>query len=116
MKITQTVRVPIHVAHSVKTIERCAPMHGHTMTIEIELATKLNVEQGWDRDFTDIKAAIRGLGLDHSNLNDILGDNATAELLAMYVSGQLGMTYPGQVVRVTVWETEHASATAWCGA
>lgn len=64
-------------------------------------------------DFADIDAVWKQIGepLDHSNLNDILGSNATSEHLAIYLIAQLVQKLPG-LRTVRVLETESGGAIA----
>jgi 6-pyruvoyl-tetrahydropterin synthase len=66
-------------------------------------------------DFAEIEKAWRmsiPVELDHSNLNDILGDQSTSERLAIYIAGKLRGRLAG-LVCVEVKETDSTSAKVW---
>lgn len=73
----------------------------------------INVNTGVIMDFADIDAVWKEVGepLDHANLNDTLGGNATSEHLAIYLLAQLVQRLPG-LRTVRVLETDSGGAIA----
>lgn len=93
---------------------QCARLHGHNYIIEVVLeADELN-EQGFIRDYGDLKA-VKALidSLDHRHLNDVLrgAENTTAERMAAWMVEQFRALYP-EVVAVRVSETPKTWAEA----
>lgn len=106
----------IHAAHSVGSFpegHKCRKLHGHTYRVEIEVEGPLNMATGVIVDFANIDAAWREIGepLDHSNLNEAIGNNATSEHLAIYLLAQLTQKLPW-IKSVRVLETESGGAIA----
>ena len=63
---------------------KCSRLHGHNWVITVFLASaELNAD-GMVVDFKHIKESIHGY-LDHSNFNDLLPFNPTAENIAAWV-------------------------------
>jgi len=63
---------------------KCSRLHGHNWTITVFLASaKLNAD-GMVVDFKHIKESVHGY-LDHTNFNDLLPCNPTAENIAAWV-------------------------------
>lgn len=77
----------------------------------MEVEGKINTNTGVIMDFADIDVVWRRVGdpLDHTNLNDTLGDNATSEHLAVYLFAQLRQWLP-TLRSVRVMETESGGA------
>ncbi len=66
---------------------RCARLHGHNYTVEVELAAADLDVVGFVRDYTELNALkdYIEMEIDHRHLNDIFGDDKTsAEQLAKY--------------------------------
>ena len=85
---------------------KCTNMHGHNWIITVYCrARKLNAD-GMVVDFTRIKKNIHGV-IDHTNLNETLPCNPTAENIAKWCADQVGPT----CYKVEVWETETNKAT-----
>ncbi|MDE7165857.1 MAG: 6-carboxytetrahydropterin synthase QueD [Bacteroidaceae bacterium] len=76
---------------------KCEQLHGHNWLVTIHCKSKELDENGMVIDFTHIKRAIRDR-LDHSNLNDILPFNPTAENIARWICEQIPQAYRVDVV------------------
>ncbi|MDE5787352.1 MAG: 6-carboxytetrahydropterin synthase QueD [Bacteroidaceae bacterium] len=76
---------------------KCEQLHGHNWIVTIHCKSKELDENGMVIDFTHIKRAIRDR-LDHSNLNDILPFNPTAENIARWICEQIPQAYRVDVV------------------
>lgn len=101
--------VTISCSHFLKNHEKCGKMHGHNYRIIVTCQVKeLSIPDAMVVDFGEIKKTITRL--DHSCLNDHLGDHPTAEHLSQYIAERIN-----DCVRVDVWETDTAVAS-WIGA
>jgi 6-pyruvoyltetrahydropterin/6-carboxytetrahydropterin synthase len=101
-----------HRLPNVPENHKCGRMHGHTYTVVLGLAGKLQAKLGWIQDYGEIKEIYEPLRqrLDHRCLNDIPGlENSTAEVLARWIYDQLAPALP-LLVDVTVRETDSTEA------
>ncbi|MDD4012603.1 MAG: 6-carboxytetrahydropterin synthase QueD [Candidatus Omnitrophica bacterium] len=114
---TITVRSRFSSAHNLRGYKgKCEELHGHNWSVELTAASSDLDELGMVMDFTDLK---RELGeilflLDHKYLNNVVPFdtvNPTSENIAKYIYSKMKIRIPVKIVRVTVWETEGASAT-----
>ncbi|MFO7866881.1 MAG: 6-carboxytetrahydropterin synthase QueD [Candidatus Aminicenantes bacterium] len=104
------VRDKFQAAHFLKGYQgKCERIHGHTFKVEVEILVKQLDKSGIGIDFTKIKKTLSQILPDHSLLNDIYPFNPSAENLARRFFQELKSRYP--VIRVTVWESDDASAT-----
>jgi 6-pyruvoyltetrahydropterin/6-carboxytetrahydropterin synthase len=87
-------------------------LHGHTYTLRLHLAAKLDELRGWAVDFGDVKELFKPVfkALDHHPLHDIpdLVDGDVASV-ARWVLAQARERLP-QVCRVDLFETEGCGA------
>lgn len=110
----------------------CGRLHGHTYRVRMELAAnRLRPSAHVARDimvadFKTLKWAKKDVeqgGLDHAFLNDILGDDTTAEVIAAHIHRETmnrirATLAPGDngsdlQLRVIVWETPNSSCEYW---
>lgn len=100
-------------AHQLKDYKgKCENLHGHTFRVQVFISGKKLDKIGMLSDFTEIKAELKKVleEFDHKNLNDLLlfsKQNPTAENIAREIFGKLKNLSPS---KVTVWESERASA------
>lgn len=89
---------------------KCSTMHGHNYRVRIEFSGTVD-KNGMVIDFHDIKRHIDPLieQLDHKLLNDILPNGTTSEHICAWIAAQANAKL-GNVVRVTVWETDGCGA------
>ena len=95
---------------------KCARLHGHNWTLEVEAEARSLNSIGMAMDFADLKALVSQVvdDMDHRHLNDLAdfdGINPTAEHLAAVVYRRVAeglADYPAEVTAVTVWETPRA--------
>ena len=102
-----TKRMEIAACHHLELPypSKCCQLHGHNWIITVHCkAESLNAE-GMVVDFTSIKRSIKSK-LDHTNLNEVLPFNPTAENIARWVCDQIPECY-----RVDVQESEGNSAS-----
>ena len=76
---------------------KCQQLHGHNWLVTIHCRAKELVENGMVVDFTKIKRLIADR-LDHTNLNEVLPFNPTAENIAKWVCDQIPQAYRVDVV------------------
>lgn len=104
------VRDKFQAAHYLEGYQgKCEKIHGHTFKVEAEIRVDELDGAGIGIDFTKIKDTLSEILPDHSMLNDIYSFNPSAENLSRQFYQELKKYFP--VVRVTVWESEDASAT-----
>ena len=96
-------RLEISGAHAVRSSVEgyCEDLHGHNWIIVVHCRARELNEDGMVVDFGRIKRAIHGV-IDHTNLNETLPCNPTAENIARRCAEQVGPT----CYRVEVNETE----------
>lgn len=75
---------------------KCENIHGHNWVITVFCKAKKLNSDGMVVDFKRIKEKIHGF-LDHSNLNEKLSFNPTAENIARWVTEQIPECYKAQV-------------------
>lgn len=110
MSWTLVVRDKFHAAHFLKDYKgKCEKIHGHTFQVEVEVEVVELDKTGIGIDFTLIKQELSKILPDHSHLNEIYDFNPSAENLARHFFLALKKHFP--VTKVTVWESEDASAT-----
>lgn len=76
---------------------KCQQLHGHNWLLTIHCRAKELDENGMVVDFTQIKRLIADR-LDHTNLNEVLPFNPTAENIAKWVCDQIPQAYRVDVV------------------
>ena len=76
---------------------KCQQLHGHNWLVTIHCRAKELDEDGMVVDFTQIKRLIADR-LDHTNLNEVLPFNPTAENIAKWVCDQIPQAYRVDVV------------------
>ncbi|MGH3711320.1 MAG: 6-carboxytetrahydropterin synthase QueD [Pseudonocardiaceae bacterium] len=100
-----------HVLHGLPVGHKCARLHGHTYTVEIELSGRELTAPGFVTDFDDLAVFQSYLdeNFDHRLLNDVLEVEPTSELLAEHFFGwcvaHLGPVAGGRFTAVRVSET-----------
>ena len=76
---------------------KCEQLHGHNWVITIHCKSRELNADGMVVDFTHIKRLIADR-LDHSNLNDVLPFNPTAENIARWICEQIPTAFRVDVV------------------
>lgn len=111
MKIRKVFRFEAaHWLPHVPEGHKCARLHGHSYRVELDVELPIDPHAGWVMDFGELSKLWRENcepDLDHQTLNDIL-DNPTAELLCMWIVGNIKSGFP--LDRVAVWETPNSCA------
>jgi len=110
MSWTLRVKDKFQAAHYLKEYQgKCEKTHGHTFQVEVEVEVGQLDKAGIGIDFTKIKEKLSAILPDHTHLNEVYDFNPSAENLARHFFHELIKHLP--VKRVTVWESEDASAT-----
>jgi 6-pyruvoyltetrahydropterin/6-carboxytetrahydropterin synthase len=100
-----------HVLDGLPDGHKCGRLHGHTYTVEVELASSVLAGPGFVTDFGDLAPFRDYLDghFDHRNLSEVLDVQPTSENLARHFftwCGQhLAPHIPGRVTAVRVSET-----------
>ena len=103
------VRGRFQAAHYLENYKgKCENLHGHTFHVEVEIKVTELDDSGIGIDFTEIKKRLEEILPDHTMLNDVYDFAPSAENISKHLFLQLKESYPVQ--RVTVWESEDASA------
>ncbi|MEG1543961.1 MAG: 6-carboxytetrahydropterin synthase QueD [Tannerellaceae bacterium] len=99
-------RMEISAAHSLHLSypSKCENPHGHNWIITVFCRTASLNADGMVIDFSHIKRAIKDK-LDHTNLNEVLPFNPTAENIARWICDQLDTCF-----KVEVKESESNTA------
>lgn len=104
------VKDKFQAAHFLKNYKgKCEKVHGHTFHVEVQVEAHQLDQTGISIDFTEIKNKLSQILPDHSLLNEVYDFNPSAENLSRHFFQELKKYFP--VKKVTVWESEDASAT-----
>ena len=104
------VKDRFQAAHFLKEYKgKCEKIHGHSFQVEIEVEVTELDKIGIGIDFTEIKQKLSEILPDHTLLNEVYEFNPSAENLARNFFHELKKLFP--LKKVTVWESEDASAT-----
>ena len=86
-----------HQLPNVPPTHMCARMHGHSYTVRLTMAGRVDPHAGWLIDYARIVQAFEPLRVqfDHHCLNDIAGlENPTSEHLAMWIWDRMWPALP----------------------
>lgn len=104
------VKDKFQAAHFLKEYQgKCEKIHGHTFQVEVQVKVTELDKAGIGIDFTKIKQKLSQILPDHSLLNEVYDFNPSAENLARHFFQVMKKFFP--VTKVTVWESEDASAS-----
>ena len=108
-----TYEMGFEAAHFLPGHSKCGQTHGHSYKVLVTLGSEQLEEDGMVIDFGEVKQLLAQILPDHKLLNDLFDFPPTAENLAAYFYWQLNDVLPesANLVEVTVWETDKASAT-----
>jgi len=107
-------------AHQLKMVAaKCENLHGHNWKVEVYVAGENLNSAGVLVDFGEVKNLLSDImfSLDHKFLNELdmfKNANPSSENIAQYIASELSVGLKEDeinVSRVTVWESENASAT-----
>jgi 6-pyruvoyltetrahydropterin/6-carboxytetrahydropterin synthase len=97
-----------HAAHKLTDYNgKCENLHGHSYRLSVAVEGSVE-DDGMVMDFADISRIVQEKvisRLDHSYLNDLLGDKSSLEKLAEWVWQALDGSLPLKQVRL--WETDN---------
>lgn len=108
----------LYCCHSVTAFgpnHKCCRKHGHTYKIRVEVECNVDPATMISMPFEQLEKAWQTTGepLDHTDLNDTFGPNATTEVLAIFLQGQLSF-HLQKPVNVIVQETESSGVIIRC--
>lgn len=112
--VTIGVRSSFAAAHHLNDYDGlCKNVHGHEWKYLVKIKKRINPNTGMAIDFKLVKTKLEehvNLVLDHSNLNDFLPFNPTAENIAVWIFEVLSKkALLKGIASVTVWEAENSS-------
>jgi len=94
--IKKTIEVSASHKLNLSYESKCQQLHGHNWIITIHCKSRELNQDGMVADFTQIKNLIRDQ-LDHSNLNEVLPFNPTAENIARWICDNVPFCYRVEV-------------------
>ena len=99
-----------HQLTKVPTGHQCGRLHGHSYKVRVHCAGLLDPARDWVVDYADIAKAMNPIieKLDHTNLNDHLDIETTAENLAWWIAQRIKPSL-SQLSGVEVFETPTTS-------
>ena len=86
----------------------CSNLYGLSFKLEIHIEGKMNSENGFVMDFSDIEETVMPIRnkIDHNYLNDIKGlENPTSEVLIKWIWDNLKPNLD-ELVKLVLWENE----------
>lgn len=112
-----TVNEHFASSHSLRDYEgKCKNLHGHTWKVQVVVQGQELNSVGMLVDFKELKQSLREVvsELDHQHLNGLeyfQKINPTSENIARFIFEKIEQKGILNIDRVTVWESENASAT-----
>jgi len=104
------VKDRFQAAHFLKEYKgKCEKIHGHTFQVEVQIQVDRLDNTGIGIDFIYIKEKLSEILPDHTLLNEVYDFSPSAENLSFHFYNELKKHF--SVKKVTVWESEDASAT-----
>ena len=106
-----------HKLNNVPEDHKCGNLHGHSYKLILYFESD-ELDGDWIFDFAELdtfkNSHLSGImGLDHSDLNEELDFETTAENLAKYFYDVLKKMWFPQLSKVRLWETDKAYAEYW---
>ena len=102
--------IPNHVG-------KCRDLHGHFYKVEVFTVGNELDSNGIlkDSDFLDLKRTLGDVVIkyDHKHLNDVIGDDTTAENIAKTIFKELKDRDIKRLEKVRVWESPRNYAEYW---
>ena len=118
MRVELTQRYRFEAAHRLPHLppdHKCFRLHGHSFEVEVSVRGAVDERMGWLVDFGEITAIVEPLlmrELDHRTLNEVPGlENATSEMLCLWLWRRLEPVLPSSLAAITVHETCAARCT-----
>ena len=104
-------------SHMISGHSKCKNLHGHFYKVEVFTIGEELDNNGIlkDSDFLNLKGTLEDVinRYDHKHLNDIIGDNTTAENIAKTISEELKNKGINNLEKVRVWESPRNYAEYW---
>ncbi len=108
-------------AHSIRNYPgNCERLHGHNWRVEVTVSSSALNAIGISFDFRELRRLLDRIvdPLDHQNLNELpmfAQQNPSTENVARYLSDQLTLVLPAEVLLEELWVWESSrSAAAYC--
>lgn len=94
--IEKTIEISASHSLALDYESKCTRLHGHNWVITIFCRARELDANGMVTDFTEVKRKVKGL-LDHTNLNEVLPFNPTAENIARWCVEHVDNCYKASV-------------------
>jgi len=104
-------------SHMIPGHSKCKSLHGHFYKVEVFTIGEELDNNGIlkDSDFLDLKRTLSDAvsKYDHKHLNDIIGNDTTAENIAKTIFKELKVKGINNLEKVRVWESPRNYAEYW---
>ena len=114
-----SIKTEFAAAHNLTNYSgACETLHGHNWKVEIRVESSELDKSGLAIDFLELKRIANEAmsTLDHTNINEhpaFVSLSPSSENIARFIYGEVKKALPahGRLKKVTIWETDDASAS-----